>query len=116
MPPRPIHDGEHALDHVECEMSVEDIGHAVDEYAPWLPPTQGLFETLEPKPGSEGIRTTSRRVAHRLMTQINVPCLGAGDGRRITVIAARGHLRTAGHRVPRRIGPLDASSFAHCHP
>jgi hypothetical protein len=55
MPGRSIHDIENAANHIDREMGVEHVRHAVDEDPAWLLPPERLFQSLLPNPWGERI-------------------------------------------------------------
>src|SRR6185437_6523535 len=55
VPRRSIHHLEDTLNHLEGEVRVKHVRHAVDEHAPGLSPMQGLIESLWPEARGERV-------------------------------------------------------------
>src|SRR5579859_6333054 len=94
-------------------MGVEDIRHAVDEDPAWFTPAKRLLEPRLPESRRERIGSIRRRVLDRNPAEIRFPYFRLRKREGVAVIAALGDLRTAGHGVPRGVGPLDAGFQTH---
>jgi hypothetical protein len=90
------HDVENLGEKVEGNLLVKEIAHAIDEDPAGFPPLQGLHEAV--------------LVQLDLGEPLSPPfCNPLG----VAEFTPGADLGAAGHRVPRRLGPFDASSISH---
>src|SRR6266516_4861262 len=94
-------------------MGVEDIRHAVNEDPSRFAPVKWLLEPRLPESRGERVGSIRRRVLDGNPAEISVPYFRLRKGEGVAVIAPLGDLRTAGHGVPRGVGPLDAGFQTH---
>lgn len=100
---------------VQRHLGVEEIAHRVHEHDLRGPPAVGLIQRgrveRHRKPRSRRSRVAIVLVllgAHRLQS--------LRQSQRVTIVAARGHTVTPGHRVPSDLGPLNRTVRRHGSP
>lgn len=94
------HHREDLLDELDRDLRMKEVAHRINEDHPRSPPPQRLLKTARPEPQVKALLVGVARHAP--------PALG--ERFRVTVGAARRHLRAPGHRVPCRFRPLDRAA------
>ncbi len=106
VPIGPLHRDEYVPNELVGHLSMEQVGHGVDEDAARLLPAHGKLEARLPEAQIEALFVMVTGNATEAL----------GKGQRIAVIAAGRNLSTPGNRIPCRIGPLDGRTASHCRP
>ncbi len=97
------HSLEHSSDVRRRDLLVEQVAHRVDEDRLWLAPAKRSIETFGPNPQVEALLVSMSRDA--------TPTLR--ERLRVAVRTTRRNLSAPGHRIPRRLGPVDTAALRH---
>jgi len=76
------------LDHLDREVGMKDIRHAVDEDSQWSLPAKWILQAVLPETWCKGILAVRCGVADRELTQVDIARTAVRNDLRVAVVAA----------------------------